>query len=650
MFTFANPLLLWAFPVLALPWIFRRRQEERIRHVNFPLIQFLRESEEKELVNPQLQELLLILLRTLLLAVLIFALAGPKWISITEHNSAGWMTIPFAQTFQNHVIAIDSSYSMGYDDGEQSWWRATQQTWNSLNQKLAGFTIQTVAWDNETMLRQSGNQLIPLSNQKINEMFSSVPTHSGSSILNLIDALKYTFPDTENFICITDGQRLPWLPLLENPGSRSFPYLTVVLIGREPVSNLWLEVDALSSPPWGIAGWETVSGTVRSLSNTPVPQGSVSILRADTGERVFSKQISLPAAERQPIELPFEFTANMTDLIEASSSRVPVNELEFLLKIDPDDPLPVDNQIELRIPLMNEFTVQIPHNDDATRSVFSILSTIVSPLADRRNNTGSFMQPSAPRTIQLEEQPDLILFNPMLVADWLSVADVSNTLEYIKNGGSAIVFTGGDPNGTASWVNLLQSLGWSWLDGSQQNPNNETLSVSDRGLYSQTLAMWNLEMWQRWLPERHGTLQGSSVIPYITYRVGDQTVYLLAETKIGNGRVWIVNASLDPTGNVLLSPILPALIWETEKEIARAKSPDAHRFAESKEESNIGLLTDEEREILSSRYGIQFVRYDELNGSISTIYGGANLRVLFLFLCLLIALVESWLSNRLASL
>jgi len=99
MFTLSNPLLLWAMPVLLLPWIFRRRQEERIQHLNFPLIQFLRESEEKDLINPQLQELLLLILRTALLAVLILALAGPEWVADGQPHR-GWFSFrPFGGRF-----------------------------------------------------------------------------------------------------------------------------------------------------------------------------------------------------------------------------------------------------------------------------------------------------------------------------------------------------------------------------------------------------------------------------------------------------------------------------------------------------------------------------------------------------------------------
>ena len=147
MFTFSNPLLLWAFPILVLPWIFRRRQEERIRRVDFPLLRFLLESEDKELVNPQLQELLLLILRTLILAMLLLSLAGPRWVTDTGLNNRFLSFLPFGQTFTTNVIALDTSYSMGYGEGTDSWWNRAERTVNQPQGELTGFSTQWVNWD-----------------------------------------------------------------------------------------------------------------------------------------------------------------------------------------------------------------------------------------------------------------------------------------------------------------------------------------------------------------------------------------------------------------------------------------------------------------------------------------------------------------------
>src|SRR5690606_24578642 len=111
-------------------------------HLKFPLLQFLKESEQKERVNPLLQEWLLLAIRTLLLALLLLALAGPKWISPEGASNRLLSFLPIGQSFNANVIVLDESYSMGYNDGENNWWQTAAEVTLQLDQELQGLSTQ----------------------------------------------------------------------------------------------------------------------------------------------------------------------------------------------------------------------------------------------------------------------------------------------------------------------------------------------------------------------------------------------------------------------------------------------------------------------------------------------------------------------------
>jgi len=157
-------------------------------------------------------------------------------------------------------------------------------------------------------------------------------------------------------------------------------------------------------------------------------------------------------------------------------------------------------------------------------------------------------------------------------------------------------------------------------------------------------------MWEPWLPKRAGRVESGGIRPRAVYQVGDQIAHLVSEVIMGQGQIWVVNTDTQPDAGTLLSPLLPVFLWETAKETARLKQPAILEWAESRRESDIRLLSGEEKQKLTETYGIRFVQPDEIREMVSPLYGGTDLRTLLLVLCGALALTESWLANRLASL
>ena len=114
-------MLLWglaaAIPIL-LHYLYRRRQTL----VRWGAMRLLLQVIEREAKRVRFEQLILLILRTLLLIVLAIALARPFWTA--DDAAAG--NVP-AQPPTNWILAVDVSYSMGYRVGNETRLQAAQR-------------------------------------------------------------------------------------------------------------------------------------------------------------------------------------------------------------------------------------------------------------------------------------------------------------------------------------------------------------------------------------------------------------------------------------------------------------------------------------------------------------------------------------------
>lgn len=114
-------MLLWglaaAIPIL-LHYLYRRRQTL----VRWGAMRLLLQVIEREAKRVRFEQLILLIIRTLLLIVLAIALARPFWTA--DDAAAG--NVP-AQPPTNWILAVDVSYSMGYRVGNETRLQAAQR-------------------------------------------------------------------------------------------------------------------------------------------------------------------------------------------------------------------------------------------------------------------------------------------------------------------------------------------------------------------------------------------------------------------------------------------------------------------------------------------------------------------------------------------
>jgi len=112
-FTFLNPILLWGLTAAALPLLIHLLQRRRYTTVRWAAMQFLQASVNVRSRRLRLEQLLLLLIRTLLIALVILALCRPV---LHASRLAGAGREP-----RYAVLVLDDSFSMGYrPEGDSS--------------------------------------------------------------------------------------------------------------------------------------------------------------------------------------------------------------------------------------------------------------------------------------------------------------------------------------------------------------------------------------------------------------------------------------------------------------------------------------------------------------------------------------------------
>src|ERR1700744_2591876 len=107
---FLNPLLLYGMAAIAAPIIIHMFMNRRIKQVVWAATRFLKTSIQKNQKRMNLEDILLLLMRCLLLILLALAMARPVF------HRAATAAMP-GRSSETAIIVIDNSYSMGESDG-----------------------------------------------------------------------------------------------------------------------------------------------------------------------------------------------------------------------------------------------------------------------------------------------------------------------------------------------------------------------------------------------------------------------------------------------------------------------------------------------------------------------------------------------------
>ncbi len=206
MWSFVNPLFLWAAAATTIPLLLHLLQKRRIVHVPFSTLRFLKLAKQRSASRARLENLLLWLLRTLLLLLLALAFAMP-----VVRNTAFGSRLGTAP--RDVAIVWDVSYSMGYESGRQNVWDTAKATIRSIiNGLKAGDRVCIFLADQDVqpLLEQPTSDFnLALSLVKA-QAIQNRSSRLRPAVVAAAKALRDSGGREKELFVITDGQALPW--------------------------------------------------------------------------------------------------------------------------------------------------------------------------------------------------------------------------------------------------------------------------------------------------------------------------------------------------------------------------------------------------------------------------------------------------------
>jgi len=668
-FFFAYPALLWGLAAEAIPLLLHLLRRRRARLQELPTLRFLSEAHRRRKFDIRFQDLLLLLLRTVLILLVVIALAGPKAVlGGRGRRLLDWL----GQGDIQRVLLVDTSRSMGYREAGgtrlMSAVRAAEALLDelpaSVETLVVGFSDGTP--EEERALRASFSTERDAWKQQLNLLQATDRPSRASWGLRRAAQLLADAADGGVFL-MTDLQRSAWEDLLaaqSRPGEFPFP-ISVVDVSTSVSRNIWLE--RISLPPLPVGVGEDAQLEVE-MASMGYPSGAELPLRLTAAEEgvaaatealLAQRELLLRAGETLTLSLPF-----------TPSRPEPFHALVEVESLDREEPLEADNKARVECLVLAPLNVSVLIEGEPPagsigkfdreearflRSCFRLgLETPgaegVPPFLRAR-----FLDPLAEEGTRFAPGDVVILYGPPA----LSPQQQSRLLRFVREGGSALVFI--DPDWPVPAREASGRLGWLEELGFVLTPLPERPAASTlrlRALDHPALRLFApgsgralFEGVQLWRPIAVRP-PAQEVLAEVRIASGTSEVGfapVLGEIPLDAGRLLVCGVPLQRRASNLATsaawvPLLQQLVKYLATPLAELPAPQVASLYPG--ESDLTKLSAAERRLLEEKLPIAFSSLDRLSEAIAQGQGSRDLTSLFLLLALVLALVEVFLSNR----
>ncbi|MBK6941818.1 MAG: BatA domain-containing protein [Planctomycetes bacterium] len=451
--TFGNPALLFGAALFVVPLLIHLLNRRRYRTIRWAAQEFLQQAFQTTRRRMQLESLLLLLARCLLVLLLAFALAAPR------APRAGLMAM-FGGQPRDVVLIVDTSYSMarGERDGDSPLLRAKERA-----TKLV-----------EALSEERGDRATLLTLASAPELFASPelaavrervqrlsPSFRGADLIRTLNRLSEEIlaPSTTSreVYLFTDLQRTTFAPgravaadseatpasALRQAAALNRASFTVVDVGDERASDD-LAVEDLTVRPQNVVSGEvaTFTATVRNFGN-----------RERRGQK---GTFALGGRREAGREVTFDVPASGVATVEFSTLGPAPGSSFVEFTLEPDE-LEADDHRALAFPVHEAVKVLVVDGDpkpDSRESRF--LAEVLNPFPDPET-MGTMFRPRVidDRRFNLRQENlgdyDLIVLANVGRID----PDVAKDLETVVRAGRGLMLFLGDLVDLASWNEVL---------------------------------------------------------------------------------------------------------------------------------------------------------------------------------------------------
>ena len=424
---FLNPFLLWGLCLIAVPIIIYLIFQRKIKQVQWAAMQFLIDIIEERKRKMQIEDLLLLLLRVLVIAALAGAAARPFL--------DGGLGSMFAGS--RAVIVLDGSYSMRTTSGVTTRWQKAQEEAIKLVEGMDSGTDITLVIGSELPESRIGEFTNDhdLVIETIRSLTPSDLAGAPAATIEFANSLLQEFPgDATTIHILSDFQERDWLSAVERLKASLEGLPDNVAVNMIPIVDDQTRNVAVSDVRV-VGGSARVGLESRVIANVrmygdELPEAVAVELLVD-GESI--DQRSVTAVPNQDAELGFTWIADRPGW------------QQITIRID-GDAVNADNERHLAVPVVDAVQVLCVSQD----------------AVDKRRATDFMALALDPRAIGQESDESLFQFTRRLPDDFITeqlddydlvvwahvneptLADAAHLQEYIKGGGGALLFLGPD--------------------------------------------------------------------------------------------------------------------------------------------------------------------------------------------------------------
>lgn len=348
MWSLAFPIFMWGMTAAAVPLVLHLLRNRRATAVPFSTLRFIREAQRASSSRVRMQDFLLWLLRTLLIAAITLAFAAPV---IRTSRFAGLM----GRARRDVAIVWDASYSMGYRAGRQTVWERSVQVVRDIIEGLEpGDKVCIFLADNDVtplIENPDADHAAALGLVRAQEP-GTQPSQLLPATLSALQALADSGNPERELHIVTDGQRLPWREFAPTPDKEAAPAahawkpqnvqrglpVFVTLLGPPSPENT-TPVDIRLEPPVIMAqSSATLEARIRRFGARS--ETSVALMVDDQEIARRARVLAADGDDRVTFTLPPLAAGIHTARIETPDDALPAdNAFYFLLRIK--DQLPV---------------------------------------------------------------------------------------------------------------------------------------------------------------------------------------------------------------------------------------------------------------------------------------------------------------------
>ncbi|MFH1230500.1 MAG: BatA domain-containing protein, partial [Planctomycetota bacterium] len=238
MLNFVNPLFAWLGLAALIPLIIHILNRRRYQKIRWAAMEFLLKALHKNRRRLQMENLILLLLRMLIIIVLAFVLAKPYLKSSAN----------LAEPDTHYIIAIDNSYSMGYRNGFSNLLDEAKRIGLGLIESLRPergdkLSLITISDKPEVLISESSFQMEQAKNKLANLSVSDYTTDISKTFLLVKDILSKSVSSRKVLYLITDNQQIAWNGIRDNNVREALQELIktckikVIQVGTSKVDN-----------------------------------------------------------------------------------------------------------------------------------------------------------------------------------------------------------------------------------------------------------------------------------------------------------------------------------------------------------------------------------------------------------------------------